>query len=619
MSKQTRIIDAITAGVAVVMVVYHMVNCYYSFFGNIEHRILHLIFALTIIFLGVARKGGKIRLAISMLLILSSIVLCAYLWIDMERLLQYIGFPLFRDSVVGFLIMGIVLTASYFAIGSILVIIVVAIMLYAFFGHYLGGPILSVNEIISTTVLNFGSYDMFGKILNVSASTIFLYIVYGGLLQGLRATDFIFELGKGLGRRTRSGPAMTAVVGSAMMGMTTGQTTPNIAVTGSFTIPLMKNAGYKPEVAGAIEAAASGGGQITPPIMSLGAFVMAEVLGVPFSDVIKMAAVPAALYYASIMGFVHLQALKSKIEPPVEQMFMRRVYATAPLFIFPLITILIILFSGYPTAIGAFWAIILLFFISFIRKETRPSISSMLEGTLMGVKTGAAIAAACASIGPAIALMTKTGLGLIIGYSVESWSGGNVFIGLIILMLATIVLGMELPTVAAYLIGAVIAVPPLVRMGLNIYGAHMFTFYFSGFSALTPPIGMAAVVASRLAGASYIKTALHAMAAAAAAYCLPYIFAYNEQLLLVNVEIFMFLKLLALTLLGLFSFQIGFVGYFMRSLTIVERLIAVLGGAGFFGYLISKSNIFMFVAVICLGIVILSQIMKYRDKKFKAS
>lgn len=618
MSKQTRIIDAITAGVAVLMVIYHMINCYYSIVGNIEHRILHLIFALTIIFLGVARKGGKIRLTLSTLLIVGSIALCTYLWIDMERLLQYVGFPLPKDTIIGFLTMGIVLAASYFAIGSVLVIVVVAIMLYAFFGHYLGGPILSVNEIISTTVLNFGGYDMFGQILNVSAGTIFLYIVYGGLLQGFKATDFIFELGKGLGRRTRSGPAMTAVVGSALMGMTTGQTTPNIAVTGSFTIPLMKKSGYKPEVAGAIEAAASGGGQITPPIMSLGAFVMAEVLGISFADVIKMAVVPAALYYASIMGFVHLQALKSKIEPPAEQMFMKRVYVTAPLFVFPLITILIILFSGYPTAIGAFWGIILLFLISFLRKETRPSFGSLIEGTLMGVKTGAAIAAACASIGPAIALMTKTGLGLIIGYSVEAWSGGNVFIGLIILMLATILLGMELPTVAAYIIGAIIAVPPLVRMGLNIYGAHMFTFYFSGFSALSPPIGMAAVVASRLAGASYIKTALHSMAAAAAAYCLPYIFAYNEQLLLINFEVFLFIKILGLTLLGLFCFQIGFVGYFLRHLNIGERVLALLGGVGFFGCLISQNRVFVYVAIICAAIVILSQIMKYGGQKVKA-
>jgi TRAP transporter 4TM/12TM fusion protein len=393
--------------------------------------------------------------------------------------------------------------------------------------------------------------------------------------------------------------------------MTTGQTTSNIAVTGSFTIPLMKKAGYKPEVAGAIEAAASGGGQITPPIMGAGAFVMADLLGVPYTDVLKMAILPAIFYYVSLLIFVHLQALKSNIVPPEEKMDLQRVVATAPLFVIPIVTILVILFLGYPPGIGAFWGIVALVVLAYLRKDTRPGLRQLFEGCYQGAKIGATLAAAVASIGPAIALMTKTGLGMTIGYSVERWSFGSPFIGLIILMLATIVLGMELPTVAAYLIAAVIAVPPLVAMGLNVYGAHMFAYYFSSFSALTPPIGMAAVVASRLANAKYLRTAYHAIVAAGAGYLLPYLFVYDEQLLLRNIHPLNFVFLLSLVVIGLIAIQMGFVGFFINRLGPIGILLSLISGIGIFSFIIIHSN----VPILVISILILIAVMGFEMLK----
>lgn len=616
--KEKRI-DTIAVAIGVIMVLYHLVACYYNIFGSVQHRIVHLLFGLILIFFRSAFAGKSGKKLISVILLFASIYVCMYLWINMERLIQYEGFPKRIDVYVAILTLIAVLTACYFTIGLVICAVVICIFIYAFFGYHIGAAFLTVDEIMTTAVLGFGSFNMFGSILNISANTIFLYVVFGGLLQALRGTDFIFELGKGLGKISRSGPAATAIFGSALMGMTTGQTTSNIAVTGSFTIPLMKKAGYKPEVAGAIEAAASGGGQITPPIMGAGAFVMADLLGIPYTDVLKMAILPAAFYYISMLIFVHLQALKSKIVPPVEEMDVKRVIATAPLFIIPIATILVILFMGYPPGVGAFWGIVAVVVLSYLRKDTRPTLHQLFDGCYQGAKIGATLAASVASIGPAIALMTKTGLGLTIGYSVERWAFGSPFMGLIILMAATIVLGMELPTVAAYLIAAVIAVPPLVAMGLNIYGAHMFAYYFSSFSALTPPIGMAAVVASRLANAKYLRTAYHAIVAAGAGYLLPYLFVYDEQLILRNVKPLDFVFLLALIVLGLLAIQMGLVGYFVNKLKPLGVLLSLISGIGIFSFIVIHSNLpVLIVSIVILACVMGFELLKKRNRNSAA-
>jgi len=472
---------------------------------------------------------------------------------------------------------------------------------------------LSVEEIITTVCLTFGSYDLWGKILIISANVIFLFIFYGGMLQGLKATDFFNELGKVIGRYTKSGPAMTAVVSSALMGMTAGQATPNIAVTGAFTIPLMKKVGYKPEVAGSIEAAASGGGQIMPPIMGAGAFVMADLLGVPYAKIIIMAALPAILYFFSVAIFVHLHAIKSNVIPFKERVDKKKLYANGPLFIVPLLTILTLLFLGFPPMFAAFWGITSLITLSFIRKETRPSLNRIISGCVNGATIGARVAVACATLGPIIALVTKTGLGLKIGFSVEMWSGGNLLLGLLILMLAVIILGLEVPTVAAYLIAAIVAIPCLVRLGLDPFQAHMFAFYFGAFSGLTPPVGMAAIVASKIAKAPYIKTALHSINAAAAGFIVPFVFALNGTLLLLpGTSIFSVLISMAVVMLGLGIFQIGFVGQLLTPLTIWERALAIISGLEFLMFAATGNYFILLIAVIFCTLIIILNLKKKR-------
>jgi TRAP-type uncharacterized transport system fused permease subunit len=311
--------------------------------------------------------------------------------------------------------------------------------------------------------------------------------------------------------------------------------------------------------------------------------------------------------------FVHLHALKSNLRPPKEKVDIKKLHTTGPLFIIPLITILALLFFGFPPMFSAFWGITSLIVLSLARKETRPSLERMIAGLIHGATTGARVAVACATLGPIIALVTKTGLGLKIGFSVEAWCGGNLFLGLILLMVTVIILGLEVPTVAAYLIAAIVAIPSLVRLGLDPFQAHMFAFYFGAFSGLTPPVGMAAIVASKIATASYIRTALHSINAAIAGFVVPFVFAFNGALLLLpGATPFSAIVSMAITLLGLAVFQIGFVGHFVNALNIWERMLALASGLGFFVCVALENYTFFLIAAILLIIVIFFNLRKQR-------
>ncbi|MCB2225603.1 MAG: TRAP transporter fused permease subunit [Desulfarculaceae bacterium] len=606
--------DAALALVSVAMALYHLINVYWSVVGTIEHRMIHLVFALVLIFLGAAKtaKQSKGRW-FWWLMIAASVGVVAYLWVNLERLLFNVGFPTTLDVVVGFTVLFIVFAACWRSFGWILPAMACLLLSYGFFGYLLGGPELGVGELITTVDLTFGSYDLWGTILIISANVIFLFIFFGGMLGALGANDFFLELGKVVGRYSRSGPAMTAVISSALMGTTTGQATPNIAVTGAFTIPLMKRVGYKPEVAASVEAAASGGAQIMPPIMGAGAFVMADLLGVPYADIITAAAIPAGLYFVSVAFFVHFAALKLKVAPLTEKPDRGVLLATGPLFLMPVGAILVLFFLGFPAMFAAFWGILSLLFLSLLRRRTRPSLKQTLDGCVKGAVTGAKVAVACATLGPIIALVTKTGLGLLVGYSVESWAGGSLFLALFMAMACVIILGLEVPTVAAYLVGAMVAIPALIRLGLEPIQAHMFAFYFGAFSGLTPPVGMAAIVASRIAEARYIKTALLSIGAASAGFLVPYVFAYNPSLLLVpGTEVGPLMATMALVVLGLGALQMGFVGYMAHGLHMLERVLVVAAGGGLLAAAALGQSWLLIPAGGLLAVIIMNNLRKRR-------
>jgi TRAP transporter 4TM/12TM fusion protein len=614
---KAKLIGTAIAIVAIGLALYELLNCYVFMVSTIQHRMVFLGFSLILVFLTAisdSKKYPAILLYIFLALLTLSTI--CYLWVNLDRLLFRMSFAGTIDIIVGFLILALVFIACYLSFGITLPIITTCLLVYGLFSSYLGGPELSIRELITTVDLTFGSYDLWGKILIVAANVIFLFVFFGAMLQGLGVTDFFLEIGYIMGKRARSGPALAAVLSSALTGMTVGQASPNVALTGAFTIPLMKRAGYKKEVAASIEAAASGGGQIMPPIMGAGAFVMADLLSVPYLKIMAMSLFPALLYFFSIAVYVHLQALRGNVAKLDQQVNISKIILFGPLFIIPLLVILFLLYQGYPPMIGAFWGTIVLIALSMVRKETRPRIKMILDGCIKGSKLGAQIGIACATLGPIIALMTKTGLGLQIGFSVERWSGGNIYLALVIMMLAIILLGLEVPTVAAYLIAAVVAIPAIVKLGIAPEKAHMFAFYFGAFSGLTPPVGMAAIVASNIAESNYFKTAMLSVGAASTAFLVPYVFVFNGDLLLLSgTTIHSFLFTLSATAAGLIMVQVGIVGYYFHRLKITERCLAFLSGITFLVFASQGMYIFLLIAIVSGALI---SVKSYRVNKATA-
>jgi len=528
-----RILDTVIAVVAIGMVLYHLVYFETIFQGPYAHQATHLGLAMVLIFLGSMKRVPKLRF-LWMVLVLASIIVAGYIIVYSEALQLRPGFPTNLDIVIGIMLVLLCLEASRQSFGIILSIVALVVIAYGLFGHLLPPPLEHAQEEPARIVsyCGIGLRGMFGVPLEASANYIFLFVVFGSLLQVTGATRFFVEVGALLGRRFRGAPILSAVVSSSLIGMVTGQASSNVAITGSFTIPWMKESGLKPEQAGAFEAAASSGGQVIPPIMGASAFLMALYLGVSYMKVCLMAMVPALLYIISIGFYGQFLAVKLGITPPPVKVNYRILFLRAPLFIVPVLLIVVILANGFSPMKAGVWANLSLVILAMLRKDTRATWKDWMEGLIKGASGGAAIAVAIGTIGPVMGIIMMTGLGITLASIVEALSGGVLIMALFITMIVSIILGTGLPTLAAYLIVAVVVSPALVTMGVSMEQAHFFCLYFAVFSYLTPPVAMAALVASKVAGASFMKTAWESMKAGAPGLLLPYFFVFAPALLM---------------------------------------------------------------------------------------
>ncbi|MBW1804573.1 MAG: TRAP transporter fused permease subunit, partial [Deltaproteobacteria bacterium] len=416
--------------IATIMVLYHLINTQYFIFGGIEHRNVHLGFSLLLIFLNSMRgRNRNIKLfgLAAIILVLGSVLYVGYLYEDLEMRAM---FNTKLDLAVGVILILVVLEGSRRGVGNVLPVFAIFLIAYFLLGRYFPGAFQTAaippKKIIPA--LSIALTGIYGVALSVSASYIFLFVVFGTLLQTSGATGFFMELGRLAGRRIRSGPAISSVITSALMGTTTGSIGANIVTTGSFTIPLMKKAGYRPEQAGAIESAASNGGQIMPPVMGAAAFAMAAVTGFSYLKIIIAAIIPAILYFMTVGLYALLQAAKLGLRTITEEVDVKEMLLRAPLFILPVGLIVYLLVLGRPLMYCAFWAIISAMVLSLLRKQTRPSIGQWIKGFTDGAITGAGIGAATACLGLILESMTGTGLGIKLPELVETWSGGNMLI-----------------------------------------------------------------------------------------------------------------------------------------------------------------------------------------------
>jgi len=379
--------------------------------------------------------------------------------------------------------------------------------------------------------------------------------------------------------RSPGGPGKVAIVASGLLGTISGSAVANVATTGAFTIPLMKSVGYRPAFAGAVEAVASTGGQIMPPVMGAAAFVMAEFLGLKYSQIMLAAILPAVLYYIAVFVVVHFEALKTGLLGlPKDQLpDMKTLLRTRGHLITPLVVIIYLLMKGRTPLYAAFYGIIIAVVVSWIRPDTRLTFSGLINALEGGARGAVSTGIACAVVGNIVGITSLTGLGLVVGDNIITLAGGNIFMTFMLAMIVSIILGMGLPTTACYIVAATIAGPALIKLGVEPLQAHMFVFYFACLSNLTPPVALAAYTGAGIAGANPATVGWLAFRMALAGFIIPYIFVYNPQLLLMGGSNLEIIQACITSIIGVVGLA-GFVqAYFMGNLNMVQRVILLVG------------------------------------------
>ena len=528
-------------------------------------------------------------------------------------MIMRVGVPETPDIIVGIVLVIVVTEATRRTFGLILPVLALIFIAYTLVGSYIPGvfhvPYYSPVTILTKMALDFGK-GMFGMILTVSVNYIFLFIVFGAFVQSVGAVKFFEQVGRLAGKRLRGGAALSAVASSSLVGMVTGTASANIVLTGSFTIPLMKKSGYSPDQAGAIEAAASTVGQVTPPVMGAAAFLMAYFTEVPYVKIMGYALLPALLTYVSMGIYCQLQAMKRGITPPTEQVDYKVMLQFSPLFLVPLAILIVLLVMGYSPMSAIIWAIIGLIMLSFLRKDTRMSWKGWAEAFTSGAVLGSGIAVMCAIIGIVVAIIITTGLAVKLPAAIETISGGNILIALVLTMFAAMLLGLGMPTTAAYTLVAFMVAPFLIRAGIPVVAAHFFVFYYAVFSIITPPVAPAAAPAAALAGGTYFKTGLEASKVAVAGFLLPFLIIWCPVLMLQPESLLTGALDLIAIIVMLTCFQIVLIGHYMVSCGWRDRLLAGVSILVLLVYSYGGNYLFL----LGLGTFILLNLFQFRER-----
>ena len=583
--KQGRIHMAVII-VGLAMGLYHMTSTQIYLQDNVPHLNTHLGFCLLLVFLDLFVKSKRRSQTIWLLgMVLLTLFALGYVQLFWRELQENAYFNSTLELAIGVIIIFLVMEATRREFGLFLPVLSMSIVLYPFLGRYLPEPFRCTAYPLDQTISNLSiglANGIYGIVLPTSANYIFLFVLFGGVLQALGGTKFFVLAAKLIVRKIQGGPGLVAVLWSSIIGSITASAAADIAIMGPFTIPFMKKHGYKPEYAGAIEAASSTGGLIMPPIMGMVAFGMAGITGIPYIKIAIMAIIPALFYYFALGLYVYLRAGQLRIPKlPPEKIDLKELLFSAPVFVVPFCLILFLLIQGYTVMYTAFWTIVSAVILAFLRRD-RPSLKDLLRGFVEGARGGAAIGVSAACVGPILATFTMTGLGVKISSGIQIWSGGNLFLALLIIAAIIVAMGCLGAALTAYLVTSIFAVPALTKMGIGFEQAHFFAMFISNFAFLTPPVAMAALIASKLAEASYIKTAAESVKCALGGFTMPFLFIYCPLMLLLPQDPIRGVAGLIGSILFLFSMEITFVGYFIVDCSIVERLLAGASGILFF-------------------------------------
>ncbi|WP_211654589.1 TRAP transporter permease [Planococcus alpniumensis] len=583
------------------LLAFSLFQLYTAIFGQYTayiQRSVHLGFALSLIFILFPmrrRKGARHKVAwYDYIFALLSIGVGAYWPIMYDDLVFRIGRVTELDLIVGILAVILTLEATRRAVGMPITVIGILFLTYGFFGPYFPGFMRHRGQDLESLIqLMFYTTDgILGTPIGVSATFIFTFLLFGSFLVKTGVGQYFNDLAVSLAGNLTGGPAKVAIFSSALQGTISGSSVANVVTSGSYTIPMMKKLGYKKEFAGGVEAAASTGGQLMPPIMGAAAFLMVEFIGgVTYWEIAKAAAIPALLYFTGVWIMTHFEAKRiglkglSHEEMPDRKEVLKKIYLLTPI-----LAIILFLLVGIPTMQAALYGILLTIFVSAFNKETRLGFKDIIHALVDGARTALAVAAATATAGIIVGVVVKTGLGLSLANGLVSASGGNVLLTLFFTMLAAIVLGMGSPTTANYVITSTIAAPAIITLlmvdepaGAAVpivvaLSAHLFVFYFGIIADITPPVALAAFAASGISGGEPIRTGFNAAKLAIAAFIIPYMFVLSPELLMIDTTWTQLIWVLITAITGMIAIGAGLIGYWYRKLNWIERIITFVTG-----------------------------------------
>ena len=571
------------------LALFHLLNVSGIFLvSTMVIRVFHLMIVLSLVFLRPwdttddPPRGSQL---LNVVFLSVALITGSYVLLRWEAIAFSGGITNRLDVFVGTLIIGLVLEAARRTVGKMLSLIALGFLLYPFVSPYLPGLLYSrgirFESLIS--ILAHSGQGIYGIPLGVASTYIVLFTIFGSFLSEFGAGNFFFKLASSVTHGLRAASAKTAVLFSTLLGMISGSAAGNVAVTGSFTIPLMKREGYRPHEAGAIEAVVSTGGQIMPPVMGAAAFIMAEIIGTPYVNIMRAALIPALLFFVSVLFVVHLQAVKSDLaiqerQLKSEQSVVSTTVAGLP-FIVPFFTLIGMMIVGYSPVKASFVAIVMLIAVHLlvVRRVSHELWQRIGRAMAGGVKNAVPISIACAAAGIISAVLSATGLGSKLSSFIISMSGGVPLIALILTMITAIILGMGLPTTAAYLILATVVAPALADMGVPLLTAHMFVFFFGCVSTITPPVALASYVAAGIARADINAVGWTAFRYGLVCYLLPFAFFYGPGLLFQG-PAWEVASAFMTGVVGVFFLATAIVGYFRTDLTLSGRLITSAAG-----------------------------------------
>lgn len=569
-----RPLTLLISGVAVLTALYHMYTSYFGTPPTLIHRSLHVSLILFLVFMlypPFRRAHGLTWRILDALFALISFVPTIYLTANYEQLVLQAGRFTNTDILVSGVLVILVIEAARRVTGWALPILAIFFVLFGHYGRELPGLLRHRGYDLDTMTYSFfaTTEGIFGTAIGVSSTYIFLFILFGAFLNKTGMGSLFNDLANAIAGRTRGGPAKVATIASGFMGSINGSAIANVVSTGAFTIPLMKKVGYTRTFAGAVESAASVGGQFLPPIMGAAAFIMAETLGMPYTTIAIAAIVPSVLYYISLIAQIHLRATRQGLKgvsrenlPAVLDVLKDRGHLLIPL----VFLIYMLFFSGRTILYSALLTIIVTVVIAMVRPISRMSLRDILQALEDGTRSVIGVAVACAGVGIIVGVVTITGFGVTLASAIVSLAGGVLFYTLLMTMLACLVLGIGMPSIPAYIITATMAAPAMVQLGVEPIVAHLFVFYFGLFANITPPVALAAFAAAGVSGGSPMRTGFASLRLAGAGFVIPYIFVYNPQLLVSEATLSTGLATVLTAFVSILLLATAFEGHFLVTM-----------------------------------------------------